>query len=254
MSARRDADGDAPARRGGARPVLRPYDDDLRAELVAGATRALTDSGPAALSVRALAATAGTSTQAVYSLFGGKTGLIDAVLAEGFAQLGIELAMVDVLGAGDDAATDGGPDDAGVRGLVRIATAYRSWALERPALYAAMFAPRGRGADVGGLRAPHDGSRVRGAAQEPSDVLESAIASMLGPLRDEAVRCAGPEHDAVGLGSPDEDRADAIARALWACVHGWVALELRGEADRADAAAFEAFVAAAARGLTRRTA
>ena len=40
MSACRDADGDAPARRGGVRPVLRPYDDDLRAEVQQAVDRA----------------------------------------------------------------------------------------------------------------------------------------------------------------------------------------------------------------------
>ncbi|GEM_PF-2112887 len=203
-------DGAAPAPRGGARPALRPYDDSLRDELVAAATAALTDGGPAALSVRALARDAGTSTQAVYSLFGGKEGLLDAVLAEGFAQLGIALASV-------------APDPDPLRALADLGRAYRAWAHESPSLYVAMFAPRGRGIDVGGLRGGRDGSRVR--AQEPSAVLAAAIDGMLGPIREQAVRVVEQDRVHDPSSARARTRAEAIAHAGWAGVHGWVQLE-----------------------------
>ncbi len=229
-------DGAAPAPRGGARPALRPYDDALRDELVAAATTALADGGPEALSVRALARESGTSTQAVYSLFGGKEALLDAVLAEGFAQLGIALASVP-------------PDLDPLRALTDLGRAYRTWAHENRALYTAMFAPRGRGIDVGGLRGGRDGSRVR--VQEPSAVLAAAIDGMLGPICEQAARVVEQDH----LHDPTSTRAraEAIVHAGWAGVHGWVQLEQRrlhpgssegAVPDKAGDRGFEAYLRA----------
>jgi len=52
----------------------REHDEATRAALLEAAERIVADRGPTALSVRAVAEAAGTSTRAVYSLFGSKDG------------------------------------------------------------------------------------------------------------------------------------------------------------------------------------
>lgn len=57
---------------------------DTRALLLSAASTLLADEGPEALTVRRIAATAGVSTMGVYSRFGGKDGVVDALFREGF--------------------------------------------------------------------------------------------------------------------------------------------------------------------------
>ena len=59
----------------------REHDERTRAALLAAAERIVAEGGPAALSVRAVADAAGTTTRAVYSLFGSKDGLLVEALA-----------------------------------------------------------------------------------------------------------------------------------------------------------------------------
>jgi len=102
-----------------ARPVV--HDDNLRRRLLDAAASLIARDGAAGLSLRGLAAAAGTSTTAVYSLFGGKAELLSAVLDDGFASFA----------ASQRDAADGGVE---ALGLV-----YRAWALEHPVLYGLMF-------------------------------------------------------------------------------------------------------------------
>lgn len=86
------------------------------------------EGGPAALSVRAVAAAAGTTTRAVYSLFGSKEGLLVDALAEGaFDYLADGL---DALGETEDPVSD----------LIAIGVpVFRGLVLEHPALYRIAF-------------------------------------------------------------------------------------------------------------------
>jgi AcrR family transcriptional regulator len=61
----------------------REHDDSTRAALRAAAEQLVSGGGPAAVSVRAVAQRAGTTTRAVYSLFGSKEGLLVDALAQG---------------------------------------------------------------------------------------------------------------------------------------------------------------------------
>jgi len=86
----------------------------------------LRDAGPSGLTVRAVAAAAGCSTMAVYTHFSGKSGLVDAIVAEGHAGLNAALqAGAEANGYGDE--------------LVSVAMAYREWALRNPTHYQAMY-------------------------------------------------------------------------------------------------------------------
>ena len=107
------------------RPVQ--HDEQTRATLLAVAEQLLTELGPDAVSVRAVAKGAGTSTRAVYSLFGAKDGLLDALAEQGFETLG---HLVQSLPVTSDPIAD--LVAAGMDG-------FRAWALAHPALYRLTF-------------------------------------------------------------------------------------------------------------------
>ena len=66
----------------------RVHDEETRATLRAMAEQLVAEGGAAAFSVRAVAERAGTSTRAVYSLFGSKDGLlVDALAKDAYAFL-----------------------------------------------------------------------------------------------------------------------------------------------------------------------
>jgi AcrR family transcriptional regulator len=108
-------------------PVARsaPHTEQ-RDRLLDVALRMLEDSGPEALQARVLTAEIGTSTQAVYTHFGGMPGLFEAIVAEGFARFAQHVAAVPE--------TDDPVADHFTKGW-----AYCEWALAHPQLYRLMF-------------------------------------------------------------------------------------------------------------------
>lgn len=104
--------------------------DALSARLIDEAARLLAEEGPAGLSLRRVAAAAGTSTMAVYTRFGDKEHLLAAMHREGFRRLQERLRRA--------AEAPGGS-------LAELGRAYRLSALESPHLYGLMFglAPTG---------------------------------------------------------------------------------------------------------------
>lgn len=114
-------------------PRPRQYDDAVRNRLVEVASVALAERGPDAVSLRAVAAAAQTTTAAVYTLFGSREALLDAVVGEGFRRFGEHLDAVERT---DDPVAD----------LFRLGLAYRDSALDEPHFYRAMFGgPAGLG-------------------------------------------------------------------------------------------------------------
>jgi AcrR family transcriptional regulator len=107
-------------------PRPKTHDDALRIRLLDRAGELLSNEGPAALSLRRLASEVGTSTTAVYSLFGGKPALVRELYADAFRRFGVRLSAVVRTG---DASED----------LVRLGVAYRQAALAEPHLYSIMF-------------------------------------------------------------------------------------------------------------------
>lgn len=111
-----------------ARPKL--HDHALRVRLLDRAAELLSSGGQEALSLRRLAADVGTSTTAVYSLFGGKPGLLAAVYDEAVRRFGEHMAAVH-------------PTDDPLADLRRLGEAYRQSALDDPHLYDVMFSSPG---------------------------------------------------------------------------------------------------------------
>jgi AcrR family transcriptional regulator len=75
-------------------PRPKTHDDALRLKLLDRAGELLSAAGPKALSLRKLAADAETPTTAVYSLFGGKTELVNGLRVEGFQRFRTKMAAV----------------------------------------------------------------------------------------------------------------------------------------------------------------
>ena len=105
----------------------RQHDEATRAALLAAAERLIDEGGPDAASVRAVADEVGTSTRAVYSVFGSKQGLLEALATRFFEELH---AAIDAFPLTDDPAAD----------LVNVAmNAWRRTVLRHPSLYRLVF-------------------------------------------------------------------------------------------------------------------
>jgi AcrR family transcriptional regulator len=153
----------------------------------------LHEEGPQALTTRRLADAVGTSTQAIYTLFGGKEGIVRAMYVEGFERLARVLAEVD--------ATEEPADY-----LLDLGRAYRTAALDNPHYYDVMF-----------------GRPVPEFEPGSEDLARSDATQKV--LTDGIVRCI--DSGLLRTGSnPDE-----IGAFLWAVAHGVVSLELTGHLD-----------------------
>lgn len=185
--------------RGMARPQV--YDDALRTGLIGVATEQLADGGADSLSLRRVAGAAGTSTNAIYTLFGGKNELIEAAVVDALSSFA---AAQESAPLSDDPLVD----------LRSLSDAYRRWAIRRPALYAVIFGGR--------LGQPVETGRTIQAGERA-----------LAPLVARVAR-------AVDAGMLRPEDPELIARAIWAAVHGAVSLESQGLADESLYRAVEA--------------
>lgn len=167
-----------------ARPRL--HDDELRDRLLSRASHIVSESGVGSLSLRALATAEGTSTSAVYSLFGGKPGLLGSLYEAAFSSFGQAQRAVPV-------STDPAAD------ISAMFAAYWDWAMSHPLLYAVMF-----------------GGALAGFAPDLEQSIRSA--ATIDPLA-AAVRRA----TSAGLLVGD---VDTITMSVWAGVHGVVSLQL----------------------------
>ncbi|MFG2004273.1 TetR/AcrR family transcriptional regulator [Spirillospora sp. NPDC048911] len=104
----------------------RTNDDAVKDRLVEAATEMFATRSRESVTVRALATAAGASTAAVYSLFGGKDGLVQEVRDKAVAGLFHDLSAVP---ASDDPLAD----------LYALGVTYRRWGREHRHLYAVLF-------------------------------------------------------------------------------------------------------------------
>lgn len=105
----------------------REHDESTRAALLAAAERLIDEHGPDAASVRAVADDVGTTTRAVYSVFGSKQGLLEALATRFFEELH---AAIDAVELTDDPAAD--LVEAGMQ-------AFRRTVITHPSLYRLVF-------------------------------------------------------------------------------------------------------------------
>ena len=174
----------------------REHDETTRALLRDAAERLVTEGGPAAFSVRAVADEAGTSTHAVYSLFGSKEGLLVDALAQGAFEFLV--AAVDELVETEDPAAD----------LVAVGAAFRRLILEHPARYRIAFQRVVPGLDPGPELAA---ARARAWNQLAAKVQRLDAAGLLG---DKSVTEAAVEFNAMLEGLANAEFRGAVFRNL----------------------------------------
>jgi len=169
-------------------PRVKSHTEELAATLVDVTARLLAEHGPAGVTTRAVATAAGTSTTAVYSLYGGKGGLLQAVYVTGYGRLKAALRQVP-------------QSDRPIADLLALAHAYRTSALNDPHLYELLF-----------------GRRVLGFVLDEKALAAARQAQQ--PLREAVRRC----QETKALTGKEND----LVTGLWAALHGLVSLELHG--------------------------
>ncbi|OBH44791.1 TetR/AcrR family transcriptional regulator [Mycobacterium mantenii] len=179
----------------------------VREELLHAAVALLDEHGPDALQTRKVAGSAGTSTMAVYTHFGGMRGLIAEVAEEGLRQFDAALSV---------------PQTADpVADLFATGAAYRRYAIGRPHMYRLMFGST----SAHGINAPaHNVLTLTVAEIERSypsfaHVVRGVHRCMLAGR----IKPAGTSKDGV-----DDASVVATAAQFWALIHGFVMLELAG--------------------------
>ncbi len=151
------------------------------------------------MSVRNVASRLGVSYQVVYSRFGGKSGLVDAMVLRGHTLLAARLeAVTEPMGTPER--------------VVALGHAYREAALAEPALYQVMF------------------DRPM-AGYEPSTASRDAARASFRPLREAIASCweAGTLRPTDVVADPD-----TLAYMCWSAAHGAVSLTLDGHLPPAN--------------------
>jgi AcrR family transcriptional regulator len=177
--------------RNGVNTMGRPrlHNEQTERELLIAAERLLATGGIDALSIRALADAAGSTTRAVYTVFGGKEGLLRALFREAFRALD---AGLEALPLTSDPAAD----------LVAAgAEGFRGWARSHPDLFRLAF----EGAVAWRAGAP----------------IEEMGVQAFGRLRERVRRC-------IDAGLISSGREVEVALSFHALCEGMASLEARG--------------------------
>jgi AcrR family transcriptional regulator len=173
--------------------------DSPRERLIEAGVRLLERDGVEALQARKVAAEIGASTMAVYTHFGGMTGLIEAIAREAFERFGQALTEV---GQTDDPVAD----------FFAMGAAYRRFAMANPQRYQLIF----------GVSSPEPIARnradltVTGSASKRVERDVSFDALLNGVRR------------MIAAGRIRDDGELAIAGRFWSLIHGVVSLEMAG--------------------------
>ncbi|MFF2776013.1 TetR/AcrR family transcriptional regulator [Streptomyces sp. NPDC058052] len=188
--------------------------DAVRAAFLDCAIHLLATEGPAALTVRRIATDVGSSTKVLYTKFGGKEGLVDALYREGFMRL--RRAQGQVLRGDDPLAY-----------LIELGRVYREGALAAPGYYRLMFERP--------VAEFQPSAEALAVAETAFDASVSAVHACM----------------AAGVLQPGD--AHEVSKLFWAAAHGAVSLELAGHFAPADAGPrYEALLAALGRAFSTR--
>lgn len=184
---------------------------DQQQAILLAALDLLASGGPQALRVRDIANAADCTTMTVYSRFGGKDGVVEAIYVDGFTRFKHAL----------EHAVQGSPDDDGEA----MGMAYRDWALQNPGAYQVMFTEA-----VPGF-VPSDNAAL--VATDAYVVLVNMVERLQASSR-------------VRHGDPTE-----IAWTLWGICHGLVMLELAAIQPTTEPIAAEAIFRSALHATVR---
>jgi AcrR family transcriptional regulator len=171
---------------------------DAKEQIVEAGIRILERDGLAALSARRLATETGTSTMAVYTHFGGMTGVIDAIARAAFARFTQALTEVS---RSDDPVAD----------FIVMGLRYREFALAHPQRYQMMF-----GTSAESLNRHHADLTTTGGSSDRPEFAVSFEALL------DVVRRM------IEAGRIRDDGVSVVAGRLWSITHGAVLLEMAG--------------------------
>ncbi len=165
--------------------------DSQATDLLSNASRLLSEQGPHALTVRRIAAAAGWSTMGVYSRFGSKNGVIDALYREGIERMQEDLVAARLHGAAVDK-------------VRQTLVAYRDNAVAHPCHYQLVF---------GGVLP--DFEPIPETREITSVVFADFVHAVTTAMNDGELR---------------RGDAGDVAYSLWALCHGLVTLEISAPA------------------------
>jgi AcrR family transcriptional regulator len=163
--------------------------DELRPRLLEVASQLLMSVGPESLTVRRIAAEANCPTTVIYTMFGSKEGLAEALYLEGFERFRRRLEAVP---ARNDP----------LEHLAALGPAYRDACLNEPSYYSLMFERAIPGFEPS--------ERARTLARAALNILDRIIA------------------DCISAGHLIPTQPRKIADALWAAAQGAISLERAG--------------------------
>ena len=198
------------------------YREQTRNEIKEAALRQLAEGGSAGLALVKIAKEMGLSGPALYRYFAGRDDLLDALIADAYADLARAVADA-------SAAATGTPRDR-LRDLVR---AFRAWAVAQPHRYLLIA-----GTPVPGYEAPPETvAHARAAlgpfvtvltASDPGPALAPVVAGMRAWLDREPA--LADWLDVYAPGAEPQASANALAGAVhvWSQLHGTVSLEVSG--------------------------
>lgn len=163
--------------------------DELRSRLLDVAVNLLETDGPESLTMRRIAAEAGCTTTVIYTMFGNREGLAEALYLEGFERFRRFLEAVP-------------PRRNPLEHLQALGPAYRQACLAEPGYYSLMFERAIPGFEPS--------ERARTLARAALNILDRVIADCI----------------SAGFLIPTQPRK--IADALWAAAQGAISLERAG--------------------------
>jgi AcrR family transcriptional regulator len=189
-----------------------------RRDVLDVASRILSEEGIAALTMRRIAQEVGASTMVLYTQFGEKDRLVDALLVESFVRFAAALRAVPT------------PPDDSWGHLAGLGRAYRRFALDNPTYYRLMWSPLG---------------------QRDCDSPERAEAQRHGKLA-YAILVEATTRVMATMDRPARD-IEPAAIQVWSTIHGFVLLEMSHELTEEQATAlFDDTLQFIARGLGKR--
>lgn len=189
-------------------------------EILEAAEHHITEHGPAALSLRAVARSLGMTVQALYHYFPSREVLVTALVTKAY----------DDLADAVQAAVDTAADDPALPRLVVAAEGYRRWAIVHPELFQLLY-----GTPLRDYAAPAEGPTTQ-ATRRMSLIFEremfggftaEQLAAAETPARSSSLQAYLEQLPHFGLGHLPP-AATALLMSAWGHLHGLVVLEVFG--------------------------